>query len=159
MKRNEVASRRIARKRGSKRENNVGSRSGVKHHDRDDDEAEDDDDKVKDDDDEAEDDDDETKDDDDDDDNEDDEDEDEDEDEDDDDDDNVDEIRMVGGCASPQEVSIQQYRSSGRAFHGRDNSARYSAHAPVIHVLSQLSFVPPRPLCAPATSRGRYSPI
>lgn len=89
MKRNEVASRRIPRKRGRKRENNVGSRSGVKHHDRDDD------DKVKDDDDETEDDDDETKDDDDDDDN--DNEDGEDEDEDDDDDDNVDEIRQDGG--------------------------------------------------------------
>lgn len=51
----------------------------------------------------------------------------------------VDEIRqVVGGRASCWKCAGKQHRSLSRAFRGRDNSARYSAHAPVIHVLSRL---------------------
>jgi len=83
------------------------------------------------------------------------------EDEDDDEDeDDVDEIRQ-GEWADAHRAG-KQHRSSSRAFHGRDNSARYSAHAPVIHVFSRL-LRPPRSLGALGprrlARRGRYSPI
>jgi len=76
------------------------------------------------------------------------------------DEDDVDEIRQ-GEWADARRAG-KQHRSSSRAFRGRDNSACYSAHAPVIHVLSQL-LRPPRSLGALGprrlARRGRYSPV
>ena len=85
-------------------------------------------------------------------------DEDEDEDDGDEDENDVKEIRQ-GEWADARRAG-KQHRSSSRAFRGRDNSARYSAHAPVIHVLSRL-LRPPRSLDAlssqPATSRSSWT--
>ncbi|KYM97581.1 hypothetical protein ALC62_11875 [Cyphomyrmex costatus] len=73
------------------------------------------------------------------------------------DEDDVNEIRQ-GEWADARRAG-KQHRSSSRAFRGRDNSARYSAHAPVIHVLSlpTPSFSALSRCSQPATSRSSWT--